>query len=237
MSTPVRPLAIRRFALGAAVALALVASLSSRIGTAVPASAPDAADAVAQVIAADGVLRFDVAEDATRFAWLGEPAPATGLPADGVPFVARGYVYPAGTLSAAGGVRPDGSPEFPDRVLGAWAAYGWGFGGDAHVERLSPRPTIHRFGFGAAPDEATVVSATAPWLTVHLFRFGGAWGTGAGGGHGPSTAVGVLRETPLGRNAAGGRNGRFKLRLAEPLASPIDDGGVRRRDADAPVQA
>ena len=78
------------------------------------------------------VLRaFDVAEDHTRFVFAPTPVDADGMPEHGNPFIAQGYVYPAGALAdGETGVNEDGSPTHPELVLGEWTCDGW-FVGDA----------------------------------------------------------------------------------------------------------
>ncbi len=83
---------------------------------------------------ADALQRFDVAEDHARFTFADHPVHANGMPAHGNPFLTLGYIYPAGTLSVdAEGVLRDGSPAFPEKVLGIWTCDGWfvGEGGNA----------------------------------------------------------------------------------------------------------
>lgn len=85
-------------------------------------------------MAAEPITRFDVAEDHTRFAFAPAPVHESGMPAHGNPFVTQGYIYPAGTLKdGMDGVLADGSPAFPELVLGIWTCDGWfvGEGGDA----------------------------------------------------------------------------------------------------------
>jgi len=41
-------------------------------------------------------------------------------------FVIEGYMYPVGTLDASNGINPDGTPEFPDQIIGHWTCQGWG---------------------------------------------------------------------------------------------------------------
>jgi hypothetical protein len=166
-------------------------------------------DVLAQIEAEDGVLRFDVAEDATRFVWSGDPELVDGMPTGSTPYVTQGYIYPEGTLSESNGVNADGSPEFPDKVLGQWSCWGWRLGASNHA-------------------------ASAPWLTTHLFNFGDAWGEATlvsegysiddigvalarvvAGGTGPyAGATGVQRETNLGFNTSNGMNFRYELRLS-----------------------
>ena len=93
------------------------------------------------------MLRFDVAENATDFAWAGDPELVDGLPAGRTAFMTQGYIYPEGTLTEDNGVNPDGSPEFPDKVLGQWSCWGWYLGTEAPA-------------------------GTARWLTTHLVSFG-----------------------------------------------------------------
>lgn len=82
----------------------------------------------------EALTRFDVAEDHTQFTFADAPIHESGMPAHGNPFITRGYIYPAGTLAGnLVGVLEDGSPAYPDRVLGIWTCDGWfvGDGGDA----------------------------------------------------------------------------------------------------------
>lgn len=182
----------------------------SRTGGAPLLAALSAQDAIAQITGEDGTLRFDVAEDATRFVWSGGPALVDGLPADSTPCVTQGYLYPEGTLTNGNGVLPDGSPEVPEKVPGSWSCYGW------HLA-------------GGAPDRS------APWLTTHLFNFCGSWGEATiitegysiddlgvsldraiVGGTGPySTARGMQQETNLGFNATEGMNFRYQIMIEQ----------------------
>lgn len=102
--------------------------------------------------------RFDVevSEDHTRFVFAGdhliEGGELDGLPAYGDSFVTQGYIYPAGTLDGGVGVNEDGSPAYPDKVIGEWTCYG------VHV------------GDGAA-------TTTGPWVvTTQIFNFGDGYG-------------------------------------------------------------
>jgi hypothetical protein len=69
---------------------------------------------------------FDVAEDLTRFVYAETPVFDDKMPAYGNAFVTQGYVYPAGTLDGGiEGTLPDGSPAFPDLVIGTWTCDGY----------------------------------------------------------------------------------------------------------------
>ncbi|WP_324754165.1 hypothetical protein [Roseovarius sp. Pro17] len=90
--------------------------------------------AACDAYAGEALTRFDVAEDHTRFVFADKPVHESGMPAHGNPFVTQGYIYPADTLAGnIDGVLEDGSPAFPDKVLGTWTCDGWfvGEGGDA----------------------------------------------------------------------------------------------------------
>lgn len=75
--------------------------------------------------AAAGPRSFDVAEDLSRFVWAESPVFEDGMPAYGNVFVTEGYIYPAGTLDGGiEGTLPDGSPAFPELVIGKWICDG-----------------------------------------------------------------------------------------------------------------
>jgi hypothetical protein len=174
------------------------------------AVAVTAEEAIELIEGENGVLSFEVAENATNFAWAGNPELVDGLPAARTAYLTQGYIYPEGTLTNGNGVLEDGSPEFPDKVLGQWSCWGWYAGSEAPAGL--PR-----------------------WLTTHLFNFGGEWGTATlvsegysiddmevaleraiVGGTGPyDGARGVQMETNLGFNATNGVNVSYEVRLSE----------------------
>jgi len=85
---------------------------------------------------ADGMLTsFDVAEDISRFVFAEAPVFDDGMPAYGNPFITQGYVYPAGTLDGGvEGTLADGSPAFPDLVIGTWTCDGFLVGDGMRTE-------------------------------------------------------------------------------------------------------
>lgn len=122
-------------------------------------SAVTAAEALDQIASPDGVLRFDVAEDMSRFSFAPSPVHEDGMPAHGNAFITMGYIYPAGTLSEGNGVNADGSPEFPDQVLGEWVCRGWFIGEGAHTTTGAWVITTQVFQFGDAQlDPAVLVT-------------------------------------------------------------------------------
>jgi hypothetical protein len=77
-------------------------------------------------IAGGALPAFDVSEDLSRFVYAEAPVFDDGMPAYGNAFVTQGYVYPAGTLDGgAEGTLADGSPAFPDKVIGTWTCDGY----------------------------------------------------------------------------------------------------------------
>jgi hypothetical protein len=74
-------------------------------------------------------LNVDVALNGVSFRpILAGPLTADGHPPKGTTFIVNGVIYPAGTFEkhgASSGVLADGSPEFPDLVIGTWTCRGW----------------------------------------------------------------------------------------------------------------
>ena len=170
-----------------------------------------AAEAVAQATGEDGALRFDIAEDGKRFIWADKPVFDDGLPAHGATYISQGYIYPDGTLSAeADGVNADGSPEFPDKVLGQWSCYGWYFGDGAHATDGPWVLSTQLYQFGSAWGEATLVSEG-----YVLANTGGTVSRAITGGTGPFANVrGEMLDTNLGFNETEGGNARYEVVLA-----------------------
>lgn len=104
------------------------------------------------------VVKFDVAESASRFVFDEEPVFDDGFPAYGNAFVTQGYIYPHGTLDGSNGVLPNGEPEFPDKVIGEWTCRGWFVGDGAHTESGPWVITTQVYDLGDAPGDVTLVS-------------------------------------------------------------------------------
>jgi hypothetical protein len=181
-------------------------------GDAAPAAAAaprfvSAQQAIDRLTSSDGQLRFDVAEDMTRFAFDPTQVDDDGLPTHGNAFVTQGYIYPYGTLSGSNGVNADGSPEFPEKVLGEWFCRGW-FLGDAATTTTGPLViTTQVYVFGEGLDTATLVTDGYELADVNkeIAR-------AITGGTGPyANAGGEGRQTLIGVNASEGFNLRFEL--------------------------
>ena len=173
--------------------------------------APVAADeAIAAATEAEGMLRFDMAENATQFIFDPDFVHDDGMPANGSGFVTRGYLYPAGTLGESNGVLADGSPEFPDQVLGEWTCRGWFIGEGAHTTTGPWNVTTQMYNFGGEAGAATLVSDG-----YELADVGVAFSRAVTGGSGPfSGATGEAQQTLLGFNATMGVNIQFEIALS-----------------------
>jgi hypothetical protein len=104
------------------------------------------------------VIKFEVAENANEFVFDESPVHEDGLPAYGNPFITKGYIYEDGTLSGNNGVLPDGSPEFPDKVIGEWIYRGWFIGDGAHTVEGPAVISTQIYQFGEEFGNATLVS-------------------------------------------------------------------------------
>jgi hypothetical protein len=108
------------------------------------------------------IIAFDVAEDGSRFVFDETPVHEDGFPAYGGEFVTQGYLYPAGTLTSVSGpgsgVNADGSPEFPDQVVGTWTCYGVHIGDGAHTVTGPWVITTQMYDFGNSPGDTSLVT-------------------------------------------------------------------------------
>jgi hypothetical protein len=184
-------------------ALALVLALATTVGFTTSASSlPTAAD--------DRLLRFDVAEDATRFIAAKEPAHEDGMPTHGASFISQGYIYPAGTLTETNGVNADGSPEFPDQVIGQWTCRGWFVGEGMHTTSGPWVVTTQLYNFGDTFGTDTLVSEG-----YEIADVGKVITRAISGGTGDHLgAQGQLSQTLLGFNASEGVNLSFEIEIA-----------------------
>ena len=107
-------------------------------------------------------IAVEIAENGTRFVPDETPADEEGHPAYGTEFITEGYIYPAGTLTCVdnecNGVLDDGSPEFPDLVLGQWHCFGWHVGEGAQTTTGPWVVSTQIFDFGDTPGAMTVVT-------------------------------------------------------------------------------
>ena len=156
------------------------------------------------------VLRFDVAEDMSRFVFDEAPVyDEDGYPAHGNSFITIGYIYPEGTLDGTNGVLADGSPEFPDLVQGEWICRGWFINDGAHAEKGAWVVTTQFYNFGEELGDVTLVTDG-----IELAEFNVPVARAITGGTGPyNTARGEAFQTFLGLNATEGVNLSFEINL------------------------
>jgi hypothetical protein len=187
-----------------------IAPASAQDATPSPMATMSAAEALAAVTAADGVLRFDVAEDMTQFAFDPDLTHDDGMPAYGTTFITRGYIYPAGTLDGTNGVNADGSPEFPEQVLGQWVCRGWFVGEGARTTTGAMVITTQLYTFGDELGQAMLVSDG-----YELADIGVEFERAITGGTGPfASAGGSARQIFLGFNASEGVSLQYEIELS-----------------------
>jgi hypothetical protein len=176
---------------------------------------------VSGAAAADTLLRFDVAEDHKRFVFAPAPVHDDGMPAYGNAFVTQGYIYEAGTLDFGGeGVNPDGTPVFPDKVIGTWTCDGYYLADGAHTKTGTMIVSRQMFQFN---DGDMIVSEGA-----ELADYGVPMRRVITGGLGDYADLdAVLVQTNLGMSDGFGIRAQFEIAKAE--AKPFR---TARRDDD-----
>lgn len=157
--------------------------------------------------AQDRRLQFDVAEDMTRFIFDQDVAYEDGMPADGSSFITRGYIYEYGTLTGGNGVNLDGSPEFPDKVVGEWICSGYMINDAGHATGGVWVFSTQFFQLGDEPGAQTIVTTGYELADVDA-----AIARAITGGTGDfKTARGESSQTLLGLNATQGVNLRVEF--------------------------
>jgi len=121
----------------AMIAAAVLAALLAMSAAATEIGATDRTTAAKQ-----STLRFDVAENPKKFV-----------------FSKEGYLYPEGTLNGNDGVKADGSPLFPNKVVGEWTCYGSHLGKGATTKKGPWVVTTQMFQLGPQFGKRTIVTA------------------------------------------------------------------------------
>lgn len=125
--------------------------------------------AVAQPESDDpSVLRFDIAEIASRYAFDESKADENGMPVYGTPFITQGYIYPEGTLNGSNGVLENGDPEFPELVLGIWICKGWAIMDSNFTEGQPAAVTNQMFQFGEVEDNNIITTEGYEMMNVEV---------------------------------------------------------------------
>ena len=114
----------------------------------------------ATIAFAGETIKFEVAEDPTRFAFdKSGPLVENGMPAYGNAFVTQGYIYPDGTLVGDDpGVDVNGKPLYPDKVMGEWTCYGYMIGEGADTKTGPWAITEQIYSFTDIAGSETIVS-------------------------------------------------------------------------------
>ena len=149
---------------------------------------------------------------------VGDPGPH---PYYGASFVVQGVIYTQGTLSAPGfensGLEPDGTPEFPDRVIGRWICRGWFIGDsndDARGGIFTPTgpfvATTQIYNLDEDnPGDRLIISDGVELIDLNVpFKRPVTGGTGI-----HKKARGEVTQKAIGANATGLFNFNFAFRL------------------------
>jgi hypothetical protein len=137
---------------------AVTALMAAALATTAAASPASDTNTTNKPAARSGVLRFDVAENPKKFVFAKDYLDADGLPGYGNYFVTQGYLYPEGTLKGNDGVKKDGSPLFPGKVLGEWTCYGVHIGNGAKTKTGPWVVTTQIFQLGKQYGRTTVLT-------------------------------------------------------------------------------
>jgi hypothetical protein len=173
-------------------------------------------------------VTIEVAEDGTRFVYDEAPRFDDDYPAYGNGFVTQGYIYPAGTLTDTNGVDPDGSPEFPDQVIGEWTCYGYFVGDGAHTSEGAWVVTTQVFEF----DSDIVGGETIVTVGFETPAGAGTATRAVVGGSGRwAHASGQVAQVTLGHNGSDGVNATFAFDLRGGRSAKPDNqsSGIRSR--------
>jgi hypothetical protein len=103
-------------------------------------------------------LEVEIVENGTKFTVDATPAFPDGAPAFGAKLITEGYIYPAGTVQGTNGVLPDGSPEFPDKLIGRWLCRGWFIADGGHTTTGAQLITHQMLDFGAKAGDETITT-------------------------------------------------------------------------------
>jgi len=148
----------------------------------------------------------------------GDPGPH---PYYGASFVVQGVIFTAGTLRTAGfensGLMADGTPEFPDRVIGRWTCRGWFIGDSTNPSRgglFTPSgpfvATTQIYNLDTDNSgETTIISDGVELIDLNVpFNRAVTGGTGI-----YKKSRGEVTQTGIGANATGLFNFSFDFRL------------------------
>lgn len=155
---------------------------------------------------AQPTFSIDVVADCNRYI---EDA---SRPAMGAYFIQEGVIYRAGTLAAhcpggnGCGLKPDGTPEFPEAVIGKWRCWGSSVG---HAVAAAGGPPSYSTADGGEPGEHALVSHGPEWVNLEVpFERAIAGGSGRF-----KNADGEVAQTRIGFNQTQCENYTFDFKL------------------------
>ena len=175
---------------------------------------------------ASDTLAIEVACDANTIRFEGPQGPNPNNPADlgphpyyGASFVVQGIIYPSGTITGNNvnsGLNADGSPEFPDEVIGGWICRGWFIGDSNDPSRggiFTPTGpfvvTTQIYDIGTNPGSEMLVSDGVELIDLNTpFSRAVTGGTGTRNG-----AKGAVTQTAIGVNQTTLFNFTFEFNL------------------------
>jgi hypothetical protein len=178
--------------------------------------------AAARAAEPEPTFSVDVVADCNRFISEGVGHPHPG-PVFGDYFMQEGFIYEGGTLAAncAGGdgcgLNPDGTPEFPEAVIGKWSCYGSFVGnGGATAEGVWLYSTqVYEFDVEQiddnvfAPGEHALVSHGVERIDLNV-----PWDRAVTGGYGNfKRATGQVQQTKIGFNQTECENFTFDFQI------------------------
>jgi hypothetical protein len=197
-------------------------AMTGRQSAAIGALALALPAAAAQATEPRTTFSVDVVADCNRFISEGVRHPHPG-PVFGDYFMQEGLIYEAGTLAAncAGGdgcgLNPDGTPEFPEAVIGKWTCYGSFVGnGGATAEGVWLYSTqVYEFDVEQmddnvnAPGEHALVSHGTERNDLDV-----PWDRAITGGYGKfKRSVGQVQQTKIGFNQTECENFTFDFQI------------------------
>lgn len=220
MNTLANPVKLRTRAFAILVIFALLAWAMPAAGEVAHLKEGGMAYIEEAIRAGEGRINFEVAENGFKFGFdQGQPLDENGFPLYGNNFITQGYIYPKGTLKRDrdtglyNGVNPDGSAEFPDKVLGIWICRGWVLGDEGYNIETGPVvATTQIYDFHEIAGQfgkITLVSDGTELIdeNVPILR-------AVTGGTGPyKRAKGQVRQVLLGLNGTVGVTLKYQLQV------------------------
>ncbi len=183
--------------------------------------------ASAQADDGDSTFKIDVAADCNRFITEGTPHPAN--PGFGDYFMQEGIIYRPGTFAKhcpvgnGCGLGPDGTPEFPNAVIGKWTCWGSFVGKGASTPAGVWLYSTQLYEFDVEQIDKNVYAPGKDALVSHgpeRIDENSPWDRAITGGYGRfRRAVGEVAQTKIGFNKTECENFTFAFDI-QPRRHP-----------------